>query len=90
MAKADRITTKYLTKYERARILGARALQIRQGPRVARGPRADVFWDSMGAPVMVERGDETDPLFIAMKELRERKIPTVIRRYLPNGDYEDW
>lgn len=25
----DRITTKYMTKYERARILGTRALQIR-------------------------------------------------------------
>lgn len=27
----DRITTKYMTKYERARILGTRALQIRYG-----------------------------------------------------------
>lgn len=27
----DRITTKYMTKYERARILGTRALQIRCG-----------------------------------------------------------
>ncbi|CAM9976732.1 unnamed protein product, partial [Sphacelaria rigidula] len=28
-AADDRITTKYMTKYERARILGTRALQIR-------------------------------------------------------------
>ncbi|KAL0908532.1 hypothetical protein M5K25_023028 [Dendrobium thyrsiflorum] len=27
---------------------------------------------------------------IAMKELRERKIPFTIRRYLPDGSYEDW
>lgn len=27
--KAERITTRFLTKYERARILGTRALQIR-------------------------------------------------------------
>jgi DNA-directed RNA polymerase I, II, and III subunit RPABC2 len=27
--KSERITTKFLTKYERARILGTRALQIR-------------------------------------------------------------
>ena len=33
---------------------------------------------------------ETDPLQIAQKELRERKIPIVIRRYLPDGSYEDW
>ncbi|XP_062190020.1 DNA-directed RNA polymerases II, IV and V subunit 6A-like [Phragmites australis] len=68
-----RKTTKYMTKYERARILGTRALQI-----------------SMNAPVMVELEGETDPLEIAMKELRARKIPFTIRRYLPDGSYEDW
>ncbi|KAM0845464.1 hypothetical protein ACQ4PT_056367 [Festuca glaucescens] len=68
-----RHTTKYMTKYERARILGTRALQI-----------------SMNAPVMVELEGETDPLEIAMKELRARKIPFTIRRYLPDGSYEDW
>lgn len=30
----DRITTKYMTKYERARVLGTRALQIRCGALV--------------------------------------------------------
>ncbi|CAM6084261.1 unnamed protein product [Calypogeia fissa] len=68
-----RKTTKYMTKYERARVLGTRALQI-----------------SMNAPVMVELEGETDPLEIAMKELRVRKIPFTIRRYLPDGSYEDW
>ncbi|KAK4270505.1 hypothetical protein QN277_023534 [Acacia crassicarpa] len=68
-----RKTSKYMTKYERARILGTRALQI-----------------SMNAPVMVVLEGETDPLEIAMKELRERKIPFTIRRYLPDGSYEDW
>ncbi|KAL8497794.1 hypothetical protein ACS0TY_021214 [Phlomoides rotata] len=63
-----RKTSKYMTKYERARILGTRALQI-----------------SMNAPVMVELEGETDPLEIAMKELRQRKIPFTIRRYLPDG-----
>jgi len=70
---ADRVTTRYLTKYERARILGTRALQI-----------------SMNAPVMVDLDGMTDPLHIAAKELRERVIPIVIRRYLPDGSYEDW
>jgi DNA-directed RNA polymerase I, II, and III subunit RPABC2 len=72
-AKRERKTSKYMTKYERARILGTRALQI-----------------SMNAPVMVELEGETDPLEIAMKELRARKIPFTIRRYLPDGSYEDW
>ncbi|GBG81243.1 hypothetical protein CBR_g31915 [Chara braunii] len=68
-----RVTTKYMTKYERARVLGTRALQI-----------------SMNAPVMVELEGETDPLEIAMKELRQRRIPFTIRRYMPDGSYEDW
>jgi DNA-directed RNA polymerases I, II, and III subunit RPABC2 len=62
-----------MTKYERARILGTRALQI-----------------AMGAPVMVELEGETDPLEIARKELKDRKIPIIIRRYLPDGSFEDW
>jgi len=69
----EKKTTRYMTKYERARVLGARALQI-----------------SMNAPIMVELEGETDPLQIAMKELRERKIPLIIRRYLPDESYEDW
>lgn len=71
--KEDRSTTPYMTKYERARILGTRALQI-----------------SMNAPVFVDLEGETDPLRIAMKELSEKKIPLVIRRYLPDGSFEDW
>jgi hypothetical protein len=39
----------------------------------------------MNAPVMVELDGETDPLRIAQKELRARKIPIIIRRYLPNN-----
>ena len=70
---AEKITTPYMTKYERARVLGTRALQI-----------------AMCAPVMVELEGETDPLQIAMKELKQRKIPIIIRRYLPDGSYEDW
>uniref|UniRef100_H3G548 DNA-directed RNA polymerases I, II, and III subunit RPABC2 n=2 Tax=Phytophthora ramorum TaxID=164328 RepID=H3G548_PHYRM len=70
---AHRVTTRYMTKYERARVLGTRALQI-----------------SMNAPVMVDIEGETDPLKIAMKELRERKIPIIIRRYLPDNSFEDW
>ncbi|TFK30868.1 RNA polymerase Rpb6 [Coprinopsis marcescibilis] len=69
----ERVTTPYLTKYERARILGTRALQI-----------------SMNAPVLVPLDGETDALQIAIKELSQRKIPLTIRRYLPDGSFEDW
>lgn len=69
----QRTTTPYMTKYERARILGTRALQI-----------------SMNAPVLVDLEGETDPLQIAIKELRERKVPLIVRRYMPDGYYEDW
>lgn len=40
---------------------------------------------SMNAPVLVDLEGETDPLQIALKELREKKIPLVVRRYLPDG-----
>ena len=73
VASTARVTTPYMTKYERARVLGTRALQI-----------------AMGAPVMVEIEDETDPLEIARKELKDQKIPIIIRRYLPDGSFEDW
>mmetsp|Transcript_13479 Transcript_13479/g.39358 ORF Transcript_13479/g.39358 Transcript_13479/m.39358 type:complete len:120 (-) Transcript_13479:64-423(-) len=72
-SEGPRKTTPYLTKYEKARILGARALQL-----------------SMNAPVMVELDGETDPLLIAEKELIQRVIPFVIRRFLPDGTFEDW
>ena len=44
----------------------------------------------MNAPVMVDAEGEIDPLKIAAKELREQKIPMIVRRYLPDGCYEDW
>lgn len=42
----------------------------------------------MNAPVLVPVDGETDPLQIAMKELAAKKIPLVVRRYLPDGSYE--
>jgi DNA-directed RNA polymerase I, II, and III subunit RPABC2 len=68
-----KITSKFLTKYEKCRILGTRALQI-----------------SLGSPPTVDIGDETDSYEIALMELQQKKIPIIVRRYLPNGTYEDW
>lgn len=73
-ANTERITPAFLTKYEKARVIGTRALQI-----------------SKNAPVLVDLGkDDIDPILIAEKELAERKIPFIIRRYLPDSSFEDW
>ena len=45
---------------------------------------------SMNAPVLVPLEGESDPLVIAQKELTANKIPLVVRRFLPDGSYEDW
>ena len=69
-----KITSNFLTKYERARVLGTRALQLsRNAP-----------------PMVVPQPGETDPYKLAERELTERKIPFIIRRYLPDRSYEDW
>ncbi len=85
-----RVTTPYLTKYERARILGTRALQIRCVYRPLHFYGRTNFAHSMNAPILVPLDGETDALQIAIKELSQRKIPLVIRRYLPDGSFEDW
>lgn len=36
---------------------------------------------SMNAPVLVDLEGETDPLVIAQKELSQKKIPLIVRRY---------
>ena len=84
-----RVTTRYLTKYERARILGTRALQIRQ-VHLSHHVKNFLTCRSMNAPVLVPLDGETDALQIAIKELSQRKIPLIIRRYLPDGSFEDW
>jgi DNA-directed RNA polymerase I, II, and III subunit RPABC2 len=84
----QRNTTPFMTKYEKARILGTRALQIRWvfGSRATtEAVRCADRVRSMNAPVLVDLEGETDPLQIAIKELREKKIPLIVRRYLPDG-----
>ena len=71
--KKVKITTPFLTKYEKTRLLGTRALQI-----------------SLNAPSTVDTRDEYDPLKIAMMELKQRKIPLSVRRFLPSGEFEDF
>lgn len=62
-----------LTKYERARIIGARSLQISMS--------APILLD--------ESYNLKDPILIADKELELKLLPITIRRKLPNGQFED-
>ena len=62
-----------LTRFEKARIMGARALQL-----------------SLGAPPFIAIPETASTsLDIAMEELDERVIPIIIRRVLPNGNYQN-
>jgi len=67
-------TVPFLTKYERAAILGKRAEQI-----------------EAGAPPMVHLDPSMiDAYLIAQLEMREKKIPFLVKRPLPNGKVEYW
>jgi len=62
-----------LTRFERARIVGARALQISLGaPILSPIPEGVV-----------------DPIDIAIVELRDKVLPMTIRRTLPEGSFQD-
>lgn len=62
-----------LTRFEKARIMGARALQLSQG--------APPF-------IPIPKTARTS-LDISMEELEQRVIPITIRRVLPNGDHQN-
>jgi DNA-directed RNA polymerases I, II, and III subunit RPABC2 len=61
-----------ITRFEKARIVGARALQI-----------------SMGAPILVDAEENTNPIDIAVTELEAGILPITIRRTLPDGTFQD-
>ncbi|PIA46788.1 hypothetical protein AQUCO_01500378v1 [Aquilegia coerulea] len=103
--EGTRKTSKYMTKYERARILGTRALQISMNAPVmvelegetdpletiSIGDAHKIFTISSFYMFRRSTGMSTWlACMIAMKELQARKIPFTIRRYLPDGSYEDW
>ena len=67
-------TIPYLTKYEKARILGQRAKQIETGAK----------------PLVKIPENIVDSYIIAELELREKKIPFIIRRPIPGGGCEYW
>jgi len=62
-----------LTRFEKARIVGARSLQISMGAPIL---------------VEVSEGFSS-PIDIALKELDMGILPITIRRTLPDGTYQD-
>ncbi|KAI9658525.1 MAG: DNA-directed RNA polymerases I II and III subunit RPABC2 [Alyxoria varia] len=66
--KEKRTTSPFLSKYERARVLGVRANQI-----------------SHNAEILVDPQGEKDSLNLARMELEQRRLPLIVRRYLPDG-----
>lgn len=67
-------TLPFITKYEKARVLGERARQIENG--------AQTFIDV--EPTLI------DSYLIALKEFEAKKVPFIIKRPLPNGGCEYW
>jgi DNA-directed RNA polymerase I, II, and III subunit RPABC2 len=67
-------TMPFLTKYERARIIGARAEQIDHG----------------GEPFIPLEESIINGRTIALMEFEARKIPFILARPLPNGSTEYW
>ena len=67
-------TLPFITKYEKARIIGERTKQINAGAE----PMIDI------EPSVI------DGYLIAVKEFEEKKTPFIVKRPLPNGGCEYW
>jgi DNA-directed RNA polymerase I, II, and III subunit RPABC2 len=67
-------TLPFVTRYERARVIGERAKQIEGGAK----------------PFIEISDNVIDSYLIALKEFKEKKIPFIIRRPLPSGGSEYW
>ncbi len=78
--KQGKITDKFhttlpvLSKYEKTRIIGQRAKQIENG----------------SAPFIKVHTNVIDAMLIAEEELKQKKIPIIVKRPLPNGTNEYW
>jgi len=77
-------TLPFITKYEKARILGERAKQINSGDEsfIVKKNSDD------GTPAENEK--VIDGYLIALNEFENKKIPFIIKRPLPNGGCEYW
>jgi DNA-directed RNA polymerase subunit K/omega len=67
-------TLPFITKYEKTRIIGQRASQL----------------DSGATPYIIVPPNVIDSSVIAEMEFNQKKIPSIIKRPLPNGSFEYW
>ncbi|MBS7643946.1 DNA-directed RNA polymerase subunit K [Candidatus Bathyarchaeota archaeon] len=72
-ARQIRIGPPKLTRFEKARVVGARALQIAMGAPILISPSSGIG----------------NPIDIALAELEAGVLPITVRRMLPNGEYQD-
>ncbi len=71
---AAHMTYPFLTLYEKTKILGLRASQLAQG-----------------APPFIDVPEYlTTEYEIAVAELKAKRLPYIVKRPLPNGEYEYW
>lgn len=80
-----KIGPRMLTRFEYARILGARALQISMGAPVT----FEVSEEQVNPEPEEVKQEEGDPLLIAEREIRQRLLPILVRRTLPDGRFQD-
>lgn len=75
MSKKEKISIgpPKVTRFEKARIVGARSLQISMGAPI----------------LIEASESDTNPIDIAIKEFEARILPITIRRTLPDGTYQD-
>lgn len=67
-------TLPFLTKYEKARVLGERSKQLNSGAK----------------PFVEVDPSVVDGYLIAMAEFEQKKIPFIVKRPMPNGGCEYW
>ncbi len=67
-------TIPFITRYEYARVIGERAMQINGGAK----------------PLVEVGEHIVDGYIIAVKEFEQKKIPFILKRPLPNGGCEYW
>lgn len=76
-------TTEYITKFEKTRVLGWRAQQIKSGaPPMIRADEKD----ENGEFIFKDGKYPAEPYDIAIKELNYGRCPVIISRRFPNGE----